>query len=207
MIKLNKFLVMFSLLFVAFTSCKDNEKERETIEVETTDEDFNQRLSDARSNDDVVNAVESNPELSTFATAFNAWDVQDTVTATKGDIIVFAPTNLAFSKVRQNTEAGAMIAIDDEELISYHIIQADNDLAGLKEEIRNSNDTLSIASMQGEDIKLSLDENNSLVLTGATGDSARVTDSVKAGNGMVYIIDEVLLPRDTSREVIITDEG
>lgn len=205
--KMNRFLMLFGLLFIAFTSCKDNEREAETIEVETTDEDFNERLSNARSNDDVVNAVESNAELSTFATAFNAWNVQDSVDTSQGEIIVFAPTNMAFSKVRQNTEAGTMIEIEDEELISYHIIKADNDLAEIKEEIRNSNDTITYASLQGEDLKFSLDENNSLVLTGATGESARVTDSIKAGNGMVYIIDKVLLPRDTSREVIISNEG
>lgn len=205
--KMNRFLMLFGLLFIAFTSCKDNEREAETIEVETTDEDFNERLSNARSNDDVVNAVESNAELSTFATAFNAWNVQDSVDTSQGEIIVFAPTNMAFSKVRQNTEAGTMIEIEDEELISYHIIKADNDLAEIKEEIRNSNDTITYASLQGEDLKFSLDENNSLVLTGATGESARVTDSIKAGNGMVYIIDKVLLPRDTSREVTISNEG
>lgn len=58
--------------------------------------------------------------------------------------------------------------------------------------------------MNGEDLKLSLD-GNSLVLTGATGESARVTDSIRAGNGMVYIIDRVLLPRDNNREVTISN--
>lgn len=205
--KLNKFLIMFSLMFIAFTSCKDSERENETVEtMETTDENFNDRLSDARSNDDVVNAVESNPELSTFATGLNAWNVEDSINNTEEEMIVFAPTNMAYSQVRQNTEAGNMIEIEDEELISYHIIKKDNDIAALKEEIRNANDTLSIATMQGEDLKLSLD-GNSLVLTGATGESARVTDSIRAGDGMVYIIDRVLLPRDTSREVTISDEG
>lgn len=205
--KINKFLIMFSLMIVALTSCKDNERESETVEtVETTDENFNDRLTEARSNDDLVNAVESNPELSTFATALNAWNVEDSLGTKEGEMIIFAPTNMAYSQVRQNTEAGNLIAIDDEEIISYHIIESGDDLAALKEEIRNSNDTLTIATMQGEDLKLSLD-GNSLVLTGATGESARITDSIQAGNGMVYVIDKVLLPRETSREVKISNEG
>lgn len=204
--KMNKFLIMFSFLFVAFTSCKDNEKESETIEtVETTDENFDNRLENARGNDDVVNAVESNPELSTFATGLNAWNVEDSLNTTDEEMLIFAPTNMAYSEVQQR-EGQEMISLDSEEIISYHILKSSDDLAQLKEEIRSSNDTVVVQTMQGEDLRLSLD-GNSLVLTGATGVSARVTDSIQAGNGMVYIIDKVLLPRDTSKEVTITNEG
>lgn len=204
--KLNRIAVMLSLLFIVFTSCKDNEREAESIDVvETQDETFDQQLEDARGKDDVVNAIEGNPELSTFAAGLNAWDVQDTIRGTEKERIIFAPTNLAYSQTNQNDQ-GAMIEIDSEEIISYHIIETENDLAALKEEIRESNDTLEIQTVQGEPLKLSL-EGNALVLTGATGVSARVTDSIQASDGMVYIIDKVLLPKDTSREVTITNEG
>ena len=206
-LKLNKFLIISFLTLVAFTSCKDNERETETIEtVETTDEDFENRRMAAGNMDGIIEAVETNAELSTFATALNAWNVEDSVEKMEGEVIIFAPTNMAFSTVRQNIEAGTMIAIEDEEMISYHIIRSEDDLAAIKEEIRSMNDTLKLATVQGEDLMLSLD-GNSLVLTGATGESARITDSIQAGNGMVYIIDKVLLPRDPNKEVIISNEG
>lgn len=206
-LKLNKFLVISFLTLVAFTSCKDNERETETIEtVETTDEDFENRRMAAGNMDGIIEAVETNAELSTFATALNAWNVEDSVEKMEGEVIIFAPTNMAFSTVRQNIEAGTMIAIEDEEMISYHIIRSEDDLAAIKEEIRSMNDTLKLATVQGEDLMISLD-GNSLVLTGATGESARITDSIQAGNGMVYIIDKVLLPRDPNKEVIISNEG
>lgn len=206
-LKLNKFLVISFFTLVAFTSCKDNERETETIEtVETTDEDFENRRMAAGNMDGIIEAVETNAELSTFATALNAWNVEDSVEKMEGEVIIFAPTNMAFSTVRQNIEAGTMIAIEDEEMISYHIIRSEDDLAAIKEEIRSMNDTLKLATVQGEDLMLSLD-GNSLVLTGATGESARITDSIQAGNGMVYIIDKVLLPRDPNKEVIISNEG
>lgn len=204
-LKLNKFLVISFFTLVAFTSCKDNERETETIEtVETTDEDFENRRMAAGNMDGIIEAVETNAELSTFATALNAWNVQDSVEKMEGEVIIFAPTNMAFSTVRQNTEAGTMIAIEDEEMISYHIIRSEDDLAAIKEEIRSMNDTLKLATVQGEDLMLSLD-GNSLVLTGATGESARITDSIQVGNGMVYFIDKVLLPRDPNKEVIISN--
>lgn len=204
--KLNKIAVLFSLLFIVFTSCKDKEGEAESIDmVETQEETFDQRLEDARGNDDVINAVEGNPELSTFAVGLNAWNVQDTLRDSEKEILVFAPTNLAYSRTNQMDE-GAMVELDSEEIISYHIIETENDFAALKEEIRQLNDTLEIATVQGEPLKLSLD-GNALVITGATGVSARVTDSIQAGDGMLYIIDKVLFPRDTSREVKISDEG
>lgn len=206
-LKLNKFLGICFLMLIAFTSCKDNERDSETIEtVETMDEDFENRQMGAGNMNDVIDAVEANPELSTFATGLNAWNVEDSVETMEGEMIIFAPTNMAFSTVRQNTETGSMIAIEDEEMISYHIIRSEDDLAAIKEEIRSMNDTLNMATIQGEDLKLSLD-GNALVLTGATGESARITDSIQAGNGMVYIIDKVLLPRDPSKEVIISNEG
>ena len=204
--KLNKFLLVLSVCFVAFTSCK-NERETETFEsVEAQEEAFNEDLENARQDNELLAAIQTNPELSTFAEGLNNWEVEDSIDVRDEDVIVFAPTNMAYSQIRQNTEAGNMLEIDDEDLIAYHIIETDDDMASLREEIRNSNDTLSIATMNGEDLKLSLD-GNSLVLTGATGESARVTDSIQAGTGMVYIIDRVLLPRDNNREVTITDEG
>lgn len=202
--RLNKIFIMTALILFAVTSCKDKEREAETMEP-IQEENFDDRLEDARGSDDVVIAVESNPELSTFATGLNAWDLQDSLRNSERKMIIFAPTNLAYSRTNQRDD-GAMIEIDSEAIISYHIIETQKDIAGLKEEIRKSNNNLEIETVQGEPIKLSL-EGNALVVTGATGVSARVTDSIRAGNGMVYIIDKVLLPRDTSREVIITGEG
>ncbi len=202
--KLNKLIMMLTLVFIAFTACKDKEREAETMEP-VQGENFEDRLENARGNNDVVNAIESNPELSTFATGLNAWNVQDSIENVEGELLVFAPTNLAYSEVRQ-VEGQPMVEIDSEAIISYHVLNTSRDLEELREEIRNSRDTVVVQTMQGEDLKLTLD-GNSLVLTGATGISARVTDSIQAENGMVYIIDKVLFPRDTSREVIITNEG
>jgi uncharacterized surface protein with fasciclin (FAS1) repeats len=202
--KNNKLIIVLTLFFIAFTSCKDNEREAETMDT-VQEENFNERLQEARGSDDIIAAVESDPELSTFATGLNAWNVQDTVREGEMEMIVFAPTNLAYSRTNQD-DGGAMVEIDSEKIISYHIIETENDLAALKEEIRRANDTLEMETIQGEHLKFSLD-GNSLVITGATGVSARVIDSVQAGNGMVYKIDKVLMPIDTSREVTITNEG
>lgn len=197
-------IFIMSLLLIGFFSCKDKEREAATMD-DVQEENFDDRLEEARSSDDIIAAVESDPELSTFATGLNAWNVQDSLRDSDKEVIIFAPTNLAYSQTNQRDD-GAMIEIDSKKIISYHIIETDNDLAALKEEIRRANDTLEMETLQGENLKLSLD-GNSLVITGATGVSARVTDSVQAGNGTVYIIDKVLMPRDISREVIITDEG
>lgn len=203
--KFNNFFLVLSLSFLAFTSCK-NERERETLENEQVREEaFNENLEDARLDNELLAAIQTNPELSTFAEGLNNWEMEDSLDTGDENMLVFAPTNLAYSQIRQETEAGEMLEIDDEDLIAYHIIETDDDMASLREEIRNANDTLSIAAMNGEDLKISLD-GNSLVLTGATGESARVTDSIQAGNGMVYIIDRVLLPRDNSREVTISNK-
>lgn len=204
--KVNRMIMILSILFIGFTSCKDNERE-ETENIETVqEENFEDRLEDARGTEDVINAVSSNPELSTFATGLDAWNVEDSVETAEGEILVFAPTNLAYSEVTQR-EGQQMVAIDSEEIIPYHIIKTSDDLADLKQEIRESNDTVVVQTMQGEELKLSLD-GNTFVLTGATGVSARVTDSIQAGNGMVYIIDKVLFPRDVEREVTIkANEG
>lgn len=211
--KLNKiYLMLLALLFVGFTSCKDNERETETFEdTEAQDEAFNERLEEARGNNDVLAAVRSNAELSTFAEGLLTLNVEDSLETGEeqnregSELVIFAPTNLAYSQVHQNDDQ-EMLGTDSEELTSYHIVRTEGDMRSLREEIRNTNDTLVVESMQGEDLKLSLDGND-LVITGVTGESARVTDSIEAGNGMVYIIDRVLMPRDTSREVTITDEG
>ena len=199
----NLILVFLAVIF-SLSSCKNNERESEVSSLE----EITSETEDMETNraDEIIEAVESNPELSTFATALNAWNVEDSVETMEGEMIILAPTNMAFSLVRQNSEAGSLVAIEDEELISYHILKTGEEMADLKEEIRTMNDTLKMQTVQGEEIKLSLD-GDALVITGATGDSARITDSIQVGGEMVYIIDKVLLPRDVSKEVVITPEG
>jgi uncharacterized surface protein with fasciclin (FAS1) repeats len=49
-------------------------------------------------------------------------------------------------------------------------------------------------------------EGGNVALYGVAGQKATVTDSMEIDNGMVYVIDNVLLPTDVMTKVTITAE-
>jgi hypothetical protein len=82
-----KNIILFSgLVLLGFNSCKDNEREVDT-EAETLEmqeENFEENVEELRQRNATVDAIEGNPELSTFATGLNVWNVEDTLDQVTG---------------------------------------------------------------------------------------------------------------------------
>lgn len=202
-----KNLILFSgLLMLGFTSCKDNERAEETdIEsLEEQEEVFEERVEDLRQRNATVDAIEGNPELSTFATGLNVWNVEDTLDRVTQNYMVFAPSNRAYSRVYRQ-QGYDILATTPEDVIPYHMVKADYTLDQLKQEIRNANGSLVLPTFEGEDITFTLD-GDKVVLTGATGVTANIMESFEIENGTAYIIDTVLLPEGLNTETVITVE-
>jgi uncharacterized surface protein with fasciclin (FAS1) repeats len=95
-----------------------------------------------------------------------------------GPFTVFAPSDAAFDKAKANLDAISKKEAGMMNLLSYHIVDA--------KDLLNKTDTNSAKTMQGD--SLAVDLNMSLV------GGADVLKSERYANGIVYIIDQVLVP-------------
>lgn len=79
-----------------------------------------------------------------------------------------------------------------------HVIQGKLDLNALTAAIESGNGTAKLTTVSGGTLTASLD-NGKIMLTDANGGKATVISSEKkAKNGVVYVIDSVLIPQATS---------
>lgn len=207
--KLRKFLIVAVLSAFAFTSCQDNEKkaEEERLEMERMEaereaemlEQEEQREWEANS---IASRVEENPDLSTFRQGMDNAQAMVIYKSEEGPFTVFAPANSAFEQVPQAQRDEMMNPQNRDKTnasMSYLVVQGEMTSDQLKQEIQNNNGTYTLKTLQGEDLSASL-EGDIIVLKDASGKSAKITQAdMDASNGVIHVIDMVLLPKDLTR--------
>ncbi len=122
----------------------------------------------------IVDAAMASKNLSTLVAALKAGGLVSALQG-KGPFIVFAPTNQAFNQLAPGTLSSLLKPSNKyklQNILKYHVI---------------SGRYLTAKTLQGKDvtIKSKIRQVN----------GARVLGKVKTGNGTVYIINKVLLPK------------
>jgi uncharacterized surface protein with fasciclin (FAS1) repeats len=137
---------------------------------------------------DIARLAQQNPELSFLAEAVAAADLGPTL-AGPGPYTVFAPTNEAFADLLTRLDMTKEALLADRALLTrvltYHVV------AGrvLRNQIPVGQP---ITTLQGDTFSIDA----SLTMSDQCGCTARiVTTDVLAGNGVIHVIDHVLLPR------------
>lgn len=164
-----KYFSMLAIALIAlfsFTSCED-------------DEDDNMMMP----TNDIVTLATSTSDLSTLVTAITTADLTSVLQG-NGSFTVFAPTNAAFDKL-ENGVLETLLNNPDvlAEVLQYHVVNGkvmSMDLSNGDVATLLSGKTINVSIMDGI-LKL----NNSAMVTSA---------DIEATNGVVHIIDEVLLP-------------
>ncbi len=133
---------------------------------------------------DIVALAQATPELSTLVDAVTAADLGGTLQE-DGPYTVFAPTNDAFAAVGQDTLDQLLAPAGKEQLTSvltYHVVPGETVAADLEDGQR-------LETVQGEELRVRI-RGDEVTVGGAT-----VTQpDVDAANGVVHVIDGVLLP-------------
>lgn len=115
---------------------------------------------------------------------------------------IFAPSDDAFDVLNEDQKSAILNTNNREaNLASINYLMVDQRLPQdqLKKLIRNSNGTYPLKTMQGENITATLN-GEIIVLKDAKGNEARVVETNEnAGDGILYIIDGVLIPGDLTR--------
>jgi uncharacterized surface protein with fasciclin (FAS1) repeats len=142
-------------------------------------------VKDDESAKNILQIAAASPDHTTLAAACVAAGLED-VLVNAGPLTVFAPTNAAFDALPEGTVESLL---EEENLptlariIKYHAAPGSYDSGKLKDGQR-----LFMAS--GHYIEISVDGDKIMI-----GD-ATVLGTVQASNGLVHVIDKVLLPPD-----------
>jgi uncharacterized surface protein with fasciclin (FAS1) repeats len=138
---------------------------------------------------DIVDVAAKNPDFSTLVTAVQTAGLTETL---KGDgpFTVFAPTNAAFEKLPDGTVDSLLQPENRDkltEILTYHVVPGEvtaDRLAG---------ERLGVKTVQGGTVHVDGTDDHSP--TGVRVDDANVTTvDIEASNGVIHVIDSVIMP-------------
>jgi len=177
-IKLFAMLAVLALVVAACSSDDDAAETTTTAAATATTEAMEEEMTE-----DTVVDIAVNNGFNTLVAAVQAAGLVDTLSG-DGPFTVFAPTDEAFAALPEGT-LDALLADPEAlaEILTYHVVSGKvlaADVVGLT----------SATSVQGSDIAIEVVDGG-VVLNGSAN---VVTTDVEASNGVVHIIDAVILP-------------
>jgi len=180
--------VLQSLLLIATISimaCNNQDAKTTSAPTDETSANAGQaNVKDDASMKDIVRVAVGSADHSTLVSALKQADLVD-VLANPGPFTVFAPTNEAFNKLPKGTLDDLMKPEkknDLQNILQYHVTTS-----SLKADFFKDGQILGMVN--GDNVTVSVKDGR-IVLN----NSATIVASVQASNGMVHIIDAVLLP-------------
>ena len=156
----------------------------------------------------MVGGAEMYPSKNIIENAVNSKDHTTLVAAVKaaelvavlqgdGPFTVFAPTNAAFEKLPEGTVASLLKPENKEKLqavLTYHVLAGDFKAKDVVNAIKMGNGKATFKTVNGAELTAMMDGKN-VKIKDAAGNVATVTiANVNQSNGVIHVIDTVLLP-------------
>ena len=138
----------------------------------------------AASPKDIVDTAVAAGQFKTLATALTAAGLVDTLKGA-GPFTVFAPTDAAFAKLPEGTVAELLKPENKQkltEILTYHVVPGKDmakDVMGLSK----------VKTVNGKELPVRVVDGKVMV-----GDATVTTADIEASNGVIHVIDTVLLP-------------
>jgi uncharacterized surface protein with fasciclin (FAS1) repeats len=133
---------------------------------------------------DIVDTAVANGSFNTLATALKAAGLVDTLKG-PGPFTVFAPTDAAFAKLPAGTVENLLKPENKDQLrrvLTYHVVPGKVESA----QVTKMN---SAKAVSGDAIKIAVKDGKVMV-----NNATVVTADVGASNGVIHVIDTVILP-------------
>ena len=179
--------LLYITLFLSLFSCNQSAGS-DTASAQSADSakvaGGQESVQDNESEKDVVKVAVSSKDHTTLVAALKQADLVTSL-SNAGPFTVFAPTNEAFAKLPAGTVDGLMKNEKKEDLrnvLQYHVT-----LSALKP--GSFKDGQKLGMVNGDDVTIQVkDEKISL------NNTVHVLSSIPASNGIIYVVDGVLLP-------------
>lgn len=137
----------------------------------------------------VVDAAMSDGNLTTLVAALDEADLVETLDDQSAEYTVFAPTNQAFQglmTVLGVTQEELLAREDLADILLYHVVEGTSASGDLE-----SGQVIETLHPDGLSVVVTIDDNDNIMINGATVTTA----DIETGNGVVHIINQVLLPQ------------
>ena len=145
----------------------------------------------------IVENASQAKNLTTLVAAVKAAGLVETLSG-PGPFTVFAPTNEAFDKLPKGTVEKLTqpdMKADLTKILTYHVVAGKVDAAELEKMIKAGGGSYTMKTVEGEPLTARM-EGGKLVLIDAKGGGATVEIAdVFQSNGVVHVIDSVLMPK------------
>lgn len=188
-------LTLASTASLALAACAETPPESDTYEeAAAADQMAN---AEAMAPGTVVEVAQGDETFSTLVSAVTAAGLGETLSG-EGPYTVFAPTNDAFAKIPEATLT-ELTTNDTETLgtiLTYHVVEGNVDAATLTQAIADAGEGgYTITTVNGGTLTATVVDGD-VVLTDAAGGTSTVTATdVAASNGVIHVIDTVLMPQ------------
>lgn len=186
--KINLFLrsLLSLLVVVALTNCTNTNPEQASSASQAAAPagGGQSAVQDDVSQKDIVKVAVGSPDHTTLVAAVKAAELVDVLT-NAGPFTVFAPTNAAFEKLPAGTVEGLLKPDKKEtlaDILQYHVA-----VAVYKPDMFQDGQVISMAN--GGSVTMGVKDGK------VTVNGANVIATVPATNGIIHVIDAVLLPK------------
>ncbi|SIQ65648.1 fasciclin domain-containing protein [Maribacter ulvicola] len=204
-----KSLALIAFAALALGSCKDQAKmdaDKKAMEEKIAMEEANVKAEEMKMKEDakkkemmatsIASVASENAELSTLVSAVKAADL-DKMLSEPGSYTVFAPSNNAFEKLPKKMSIAELGKPENKEMLTkvlqYHVVSGVITSDQLVAAIKGANGKYTFTTVGGKDLTASL-KNDKMELKDEKGNKTEVVlGNVKASNGVIHVINDVLL--------------
>jgi len=184
-------LVFVSVFVLLIASCNSGTKKEASSTESTTVEEGDKTKGQAFIEEDgstpnVLQIAIGSPDHSTLVAAVQAADLENAL-VNAGPLMVFAPINDAFAALPEGTVETLLKPENKNtlaDILKYHVTPGNYSKDFLKKafkgkELGQANNQYVMVEVKGDDVYVG---------------GAKIIASVKAGNGIVHVVDKVMLP-------------
>ena len=183
-------ILLSVLIFTCLFNCK-NEKSTQTDESvvvasqQTTEKQGQAFIDDSASTPNVLQIAIGSKDHTTLVAAVQAAELENAL-VNAGPLLVFAPTNEAFAALPEGTVENLLKPENKDALaniLKYHVTPGNYSKDFLKKfkKLGQANNQSVQVEVIGDDVYIG---------------GAKIIASIKAGNGIVHVVDKVILPEN-----------
>ena len=213
---LKKTSILFAAALTAFvfmSSCEDGKKKEQEMKMETERVEMenaekakmemevqqaqeNKMKEEARANS-IAGQAMLNKDLSTLAGALTSADLS-TMLSEPGEYTVFAPSNQAFEKLPQKKRDELMMPENKKmlaDVLTYHVVPGVITSDKLAAAIKGANGSYTFKTVTGDELTASMNGDQFVIKDGSGKKAQVILGNVEASNGIIHIIDTVLMAK------------
>ena len=145
----------------------------------------------------IVDVAVGSKDHTTLVAAVKAADLVATLQSA-GPFTVFAPTNAAFAKLPAGTVEFLLKAENKATLakiLTYHVIAGSFNATAVVKAIKDGGGSVTLKTVSGGNLVASIKEGKVILTDEKGATSTVVTTDLAANNGLIHVVDAVVLPK------------